>query len=256
MSKLVIVAERAQVIKNVIEAVKELVPEATLIVEPAGLRLKTLDTAHVAFVHLFIASETFLSYKMVLSDKKQTSIKLGVSLTELDKILKCGNATDQLRFFYDDVRKPSVLQVSFAGGTTASFDMKLIDTDSEDVAIPNFDYKSQDLLPCTDYNKICKNLTRFSGDVTITRVPAGFEFASNGTGTQRASFSYAVSTLFVEMYEETFSLKYLEQFSKASSMSTHVSLSVAPDLPMLVRYLMDGTGSFIDYYLAAKSKDE
>ena len=48
----------------------------------------------------------------------------------------------------------------------------------------------------------------------------------------------------------TFSLKYLVNFCKASSLSSTVTLSLASDVPLLVEYKMDN--GYVRFYLAPK----
>lgn len=52
-----------------------------------------------------------------------------------------------------------------------------------------------------------------------------------------------------------FALRYLTTFSKATSLSDKVKLSMAKDVPLVVEYPIEGMG-YIRYYLAPKIDDE
>lgn len=48
----------------------------------------------------------------------------------------------------------------------------------------------------------------------------------------------------------TFSLKYLANFTKATPLSTRVTLSMSNDVPLLVEYKLDNLG-YVRYYLVS-----
>lgn len=54
-----------------------------------------------------------------------------------------------------------------------------------------------------------------------------------------------------EPVELTFALRYLNFFTKATSLGNSVILSMSPDVPIVVEYPIEDSG-FIKYYLAPK----
>lgn len=52
----------------------------------------------------------------------------------------------------------------------------------------------------------------------------------------------------------TFALRYLNFFTKATSLSDQVRISMSPDVPLVVEYKMKDLG-YIRYYLAPKFED-
>ncbi len=53
----------------------------------------------------------------------------------------------------------------------------------------------------------------------------------------------------------SFALRYLNMFNKASSLSSHVKLMLAPDIPLVVEYEIERLG-VLRYYLAPKIHEE
>ena len=53
----------------------------------------------------------------------------------------------------------------------------------------------------------------------------------------------------------TFALRYLNSFAKATPLSTHVTLSMSKDLPVVVEYKIEDMGH-IRFFLAPKIDDE
>jgi len=58
-----------------------------------------------------------------------------------------------------------------------------------------------------------------------------------------------------EPVELNFALRYLAFFTKATSLGPTVSISMSPDIPIVVEYPIDSMGD-IKYYLAPKIDDD
>jgi proliferating cell nuclear antigen len=58
-----------------------------------------------------------------------------------------------------------------------------------------------------------------------------------------------------EPVELTFALRYLNFFTKATSLAPTVSLSMSKDVPLVVKYEMEGLGH-IQYFLAPKIDED
>jgi proliferating cell nuclear antigen len=52
-----------------------------------------------------------------------------------------------------------------------------------------------------------------------------------------------------------FAARYLNYFTKASSLASHVSISMSPEIPIVVEYSLGDLG-YIRFYLAPKIEDE
>jgi proliferating cell nuclear antigen len=65
----------------------------------------------------------------------------------------------------------------------------------------------------------------------------------------------AVTIKLEEPVTLAFALRYLNFFTKATSLSNDVTLSLSPDVPLMVEYKMEEVGN-IRFYLAPKIDDE
>ena len=92
-------------IKKLIDSIKDLVLEINLEISPMGISLQAMDNSHVALVSLNLSSEGFEAYRC---DKPMT---LGVSISNLAKVLRCGGNEDSLTLSCED--DPSKLKVKF-----------------------------------------------------------------------------------------------------------------------------------------------
>ena len=70
-----------------------------------GISLQAMDSSHVALVTLSLSSEGFEEYRC---DKQMT---LGVSISNLAKVLRCGGNDDALTLSCEE--EPSKLKVKF-----------------------------------------------------------------------------------------------------------------------------------------------
>ena len=92
-------------LKKLIESIKDLVTDINLEITATGISLQAMDSSHVALVTLNLSSEGFEEYRC---DKPMT---LGVSITNLAKVLRCGGNGDSLTLSCED--DPSKLKVKF-----------------------------------------------------------------------------------------------------------------------------------------------
>jgi hypothetical protein len=74
---------QGQVLKKLVDALKELITEGNLDISSSGIQLQAMDTSHVCLVSLCLGDEGFDHYRC---DRNQP---LGIHFTNLAKILKC-----------------------------------------------------------------------------------------------------------------------------------------------------------------------
>lgn len=92
-------------LKKLIESIKDLVTDINLDISGAGISLQAMDSSHVALVTLSLSFEGFEEYRC---DKQMT---LGVNITNLSKIMKCGGNDDSIILKAED--EPSALNITF-----------------------------------------------------------------------------------------------------------------------------------------------
>merc|ERR1712164_89791 len=100
-----------------------------------------------------------------------------------------------------------------------------------------------------EFSKICRDLTILGDTVIISATKEGVKFSVTGdlgSGNVLVKQGGAVaddpaSGTTIELSEPvelTFALRYLNLFSKASSLSDQVKLSLSPDVPLMVEFRM------------------
>ena len=144
-------------------------------------------------------------------------------------------------------------------------ELKLMDIDSEQLGIPDTDYKCTIQMPSGEFQRIIRDMQVLGDTLTISCTKEGVKFHVNGdlgTGNvlirQNNTADKEEERVLIEMEEPvelTFALRYLNFFTKATSLGGTVILSMSPDVPVVVEYPIGETGH-IKYYLAPKIDEE
>lgn len=137
--------------------------------------------------------------------------------------------------------------------------------ESETLSIPDTDYNAVVSMPSSDFQKVCRDLTIFGDAVSISVAKGSVHFATSGDlgkGVVEHKQSAAVDTksedattiTITEPVSLSFALRYLNFFTKATSLSNNVALSLSPQVPVMIEYPIPDIG-YVRYYLAPKIDD-
>jgi len=185
----------------------------------------------------------------------------------MGKVLKCCNNDDIVTLKSDENGDAMTFMFENQNADRISdFELKLMDIDSEHLGIPDTDYKCTVQMPSAEFQRICRDLAILGDTVTISVTKEGVKFSVSGemgSGNMTIKPNETVDTkdedrVKVEMEEPVclnFALRYLNFFTKATSLSDTVILSLSADVPLVVEYRINELGH-IRYYLAPKIEDE
>ncbi|KAF1936212.1 proliferating cell nuclear antigen [Clathrospora elynae] len=252
--------EQANVLKKVVEAIKDLVQDCNFDCNDSGIALQAMDNSHVALVSMLLSSAAFAPYRC------DRNIALGINLGSLTKVLKAAGTEDWLTIKAEDA--PDVVNLVFEtkdADRISEYDIKLMDIDQEHLGIPETDYAATITMPSVEFQRICRDLSALSESVSIECSKEGVKFACQGDIGSGSVFLKQIEkvdkpneTVKIEMTEPvslTFSLKYLVNFCKATGLSGTVQLSLSSEVPLLVQYDLQDQ-SYLRFYLAPKIGDE
>ena len=90
------VIERASLLKKIIDAVKELSKEVSLVCDEKGIKLRVMDSSHVSLTDLHMAEAAFLDYRC---DSRKV---LGMNLEHMKKIFTLCNNEDKVTMKCED----------------------------------------------------------------------------------------------------------------------------------------------------------
>lgn len=251
---------KSSILKKVLDAIKELLNEATFDCSDSGIQLQAMDSSHVSLVSLNLRSDGFDKYRC------DRNISMGMNITSLVKILRCAGNDDIVTIKAQD-NPDSVIFVfeSENQEKVSDYEMKLMNLDQEHLGIPETDYSCIIKLGSSEFARICRDLSQFGESVTIGCTKEGVQFSASGDiGSaniklaQTANIDKEEEAVIIEMQEPvtlTFACQYLNKFTKASPLSTQVTLSMSADVPLVVEYAIADFGH-IRYYLAPKIEED
>jgi len=248
---------KASLLKKIVEAIKELITDAKFECTASGMTLQAMDAAHVSLVALLLRAEAFEEYRC------DRNVSLGINLESMAKVLKCAGNDDTVTMRAQD-DGDCVTFIFESKNKVSDFELKLLDIDSETLGIPEVEYKSIVKLPANEFQRTCANLSTWGDSVVVATTKEGIKFSVSGeigSGNIHLKPNKDVdadSGVIMDVTEDitlTFALKKLQAFTKATPLSSSVSLSMSDDVPLAVEYTCEELG-YIRYYLAPKIEDD
>jgi len=251
---------QGSLLKKVLDSIKELLKEATWDCSDSGIQLQAMDNSHVSLVSVSLRADGFDRFRC------DRQLSMGMNLDSMNKILKCASNEDIITVKAQD-QADTVTFVFEANNQekVSDYEMKLMNLDQEHLGIPETDYACVIKMPSGEFARVVRDLAQFGESVVISCTKEGVKFSAAGdigVGNiklaQTANVDKEEEAVTIEMQEPvnlTFASRYLQMFTKASCLAGQVSLSMSPDVPLVVEYNIADMGH-IRYYLAPKIEDE
>jgi proliferating cell nuclear antigen len=254
------VIEKASLLKKIIDAVKELSKEVSLICDEKGIHLRVMDSSHVSLTDLQMYEAAFLDYRC---DCKKV---LGVNLENLKKIFTLCNNEDKVTMKCEDDGSHILFTFEGLDERISRFELKLLDIECEELGVPDGTPKCTVKMPAGDLQKIVRDFQNFGETTNISVTKSGVTFETKGdigkgdvTVNPRDSEkpSDRVEVSCTEPVQADFSTRYLNFFTKATSLSSSVTLHLSDDTPLECKYDLESDESgYLAFYLAPKVESE
>lgn len=238
---------QSSAIKCMIEALKELLTDTVLEITDSGIKIVTMDNAHVILVHLKLHAEKFEYYEC----KKPISI--GINMLNFYKIIKTINNNDVLSLFVyeDDLNHLGVKLENVEKNTRTTYKINLLDLNNQKYEIPEVTFNSVVTLPANDFQKITRDMNNLAEFVEIKNVNNEIILTCNGDFcTQETVLSdkendsiQITSENKDDIIQGNFSLKYLVLFTKCTNLSNTVELYLKNDYPLIIKYTVASLGN-------------
>lgn len=246
-------------LKKIVESIKDIVNIVNIDASPSGMSFQAMDTSHVALVSLSLRPNGFQDYR---ADR---TIPLGIKLAHLHKVLKCADSSDMITLSCDD--DPQQLTIRFDSQSqekTSKFNMNLMLQEDEQLQIPETAYSSRITLPSGEFSRIIRELNQLAESVKITTNKKGIVFSVNGDivngemelkANNSSKNDQAIKIDVDEPTSNSFSLNFLNMFTRASSLADVVNLFMSENTPLVVEFPIGDYGS-LKFYLAPKLNEE
>merc|ERR1712107_903830 len=245
---------------KVLESLKDLLNESTWDCSDIGIQLQAMDNSHVSLVSVNLRADGFDKFRC------DRTLSMGMSLTSMSKILRCAANDGIIAVKAQDQADPVPFMFESPNQEKVSdYEMELMNLDQEHLGIPETDYAAVIKLPSMEFQRVIKDLSQFGESVVISCTKEGIKFSAAGdigVGNiklaQTANVDKEEEAVSIEMQEPVtlnFATRYLNMFTRASCLAPQGSLSMSPDVPLVVEYNIGDIGH-VRYYLAPKIEDE
>ncbi|XP_037950256.1 proliferating cell nuclear antigen-like [Teleopsis dalmanni] len=250
----------ATILKKILDAIKDLLNEATFDCSDSGMQLQAMDNSHVSLVSLVLRSDGFDKYRC------DRNLTMGMNLGSMAKILKCCKNEDTTTIkAQDNADTVTFVFESQNHEKVSDYEMKLMNLDQEHLGIPETEYACVIRMPSLEFAHICRDLAQFSDTLIINCTKEGVTFSASGDIghaniklAQSSNVDKEEEAVTIELQEPvtlSFACNYLNAFTKATPLSTQVQLSMSANVPLVVEYRITDLGQ-IRYYLAPKIEDD
>jgi proliferating cell nuclear antigen len=239
---------QASAFRTVFEVLKDIINDVNLIFRPEGLTIVTLDTARVTLVHLFMPAENFEEYHC---DHEQTA---GLNVSNTYKLLKSVTNTDTLTMNIDDTYLLRIHIENSAKKSSTSFDFKLLDINDDMLSVPEIEMNILTTIPSIDFQRITRDMNNLANDIRITRTLDTLELECEGGFASQKTVIECVEPGGSKSLGNIFSLKYINMFTRATSLCASVQLlqhDNDENMPIVFRYTVANLGE-LKFYLAPK----
>ncbi|KAK8715835.1 hypothetical protein V6N13_043161 [Hibiscus sabdariffa] len=238
---------RASLLKKVLQSIKDLVINANFDCSATGFSLLALDSNNIAVVALLLRSDGFEYYRC------DRNISLGMNLANMATMLRGAFDDDIVTVKADD----GAATVTFTFDSPSQdkisdYEMGLMEIESERLEIPETEHKAivigcQHLIVIT----VTKDELQFftNGDIGTAKITC------RKTTPALLKEEEAISIEMEKPISQTFGLRYLTLFTKATPLSKQVTISMLPESPIAVEYTMENMG-YIRFYLAPRPVEE
>jgi proliferating cell nuclear antigen PCNA len=226
--------------------------------ESTGLFLQAMDSGRVSVVELSIPNDWFDSYSV------SSGMTIGVNSVIFHRILSTRDKSQNIQIESDD--NPDTLLVRFKSSDSAVFDktfeIPLIDIDSETMSIPTIEYQAEFSLPSVNFNNLMNQLKMFGENMDVDCSEDRIVLHSSSQDCGKMSVEIKIDDLNSfsidegEQLEMSFSLLYLYNISQFHKIAKEVELKFKRDYPVQLVYNLGAENATLRFFLAPKIKDE
>jgi proliferating cell nuclear antigen len=240
-------------IRTLFECLKEVLHDVSLVFDPSGIKLVTMDGSRCALIFLKLNAESFEEYHC------PGTIQCGVNMGSMFKLLRITGSHDTI-VMYSTTTETNELGIKIANNernSATDFKLRLLDVDSENIQIPSVQFDAVLTLPSAYFQRICRDMLNISDTMTVSTrgselvLSCDGDFARQETVISEADECMNVQTISEKAVQGRYSLKYLTLFCRASSLSTTLEMFLKESYPLVIKYNVASLGQ-IRFCLAPK----
>jgi proliferating cell nuclear antigen len=241
----------ASAFKSVFEVLKDIINDVNIVFTSDGMRILTLDHAHVAMVDMYLPSENFENYTC------DSKIIAGINIINMYKVLKNISGTDNTLTMEITTNEYLDILIENPSRKTKTR-LKLLDIDENDIEEPQIKMDITTVLPSSEFQRICRDMRQLNenGNVTITRDNNKFKIAIEGDFANQETIIDCPQSQFKGNISALYDLGYLNTFTKASGICASVQIMQEfRNRFLILKYNVANLGELV-FYLSSKVTGE
>ena len=244
-----LVTIQASAFKSTFEVLKDILNDVNIYFRPDGMYVVTLDSARTSLVDMHLPADNFEEYRC-----DQEEIIAGINISNTFKLLKTITNNDVLKMSIRSKEFLDIEIISETKKTTSKFQLKLLDINESRIEVPDVEMTTVTTLPSADFQRLCRDMSNIGTDIEITRNSGLINFRCEG--------DFANQETIIECPDESptitglYSLKYLNIFTKATSMCASVQIiQEIGNRFLILKYNVANLGE-LKFYLATKVSED
>ena len=244
-----LVSIQASAFKSTFEVLKDILNDVNIYFRPQGMYIVTLDTARTSLIDLSLAADNFEEYHC-----DQEEIIAGINISNTFKLMKTITNNDVIKLEINSKEYMDIEITSEAKKTSTKFQLKLLDINENRIEVPDVMMSTITTLPSADFQRLCRDMSNLGTEIEIKREGKMLHLVCNG--------DFANQETSIECPEESplitglYSLKYLNIFTKATSMCASVQIiQETGNRFLILKYNVANLGE-LKFYLATKVSED
>ena len=248
---------KSDVFSAVFQNMKAFADNVNIMLDEERMFIQAMDAGHVSVVELNIPAGWFDKYEV-------DSMTIGINSVILSKILSTRDKMQHIELECEDGGSDR-MTIRFASDDKSIFDktfeVPLVDLDSEVMTIPEVEYQAEFSLPSIKFAGLITQLKMFGETMEIDCSEESITLFSDSQDYGKMSAQISIEDLnsFAidegEQLKMSFSLAHLHSIAQFNKLSKEVELKLKRGNPIQVVYNLGGDDTTLRFYLAPKFED-
>jgi len=233
-------------IRILFEALKNILADINFKADSTGLKLTTIDGTENAIINIFLRSDKFEEYVC------ENTFNIGINLISFFKILKGIKNTDTISFtiYKDETEHIYISTTNTDKRCKNTSKVKLLDMDEKIYNIPDIDFESFITMPSSDFQGYISELAVLSNKINIKKSDDQLTLSVKGDFAEQIITINETNSDVVSTFQEgEFNIKFIQLFTKSTSLCSTVEIYLKTDFPLTIVYNVANLGQ-IKYCLA------
>ena len=240
---------QAQVFKQVIDALKDILTDVNLEVDNTGLKIVAMDNTNIVLIHMKMEADKFEDFFC------ENKMYIGVCMLKLHCLIKTIGTNDLLTL-YVTKNEPSILGICISNNdknVQTNYKLSTLDIDVLNIVIPPVDFHTIITMPSTYLQKIIRDMHNLAEYIEIRNVADQLILSCKGDfctqetilGTEKSNnviIEKSKTENSHEIIQGVFNLKYLTIFTKCTNLCSNVEIYMKNSYPIILKYSIASLG--------------